>query len=57
MKQLEGKLVVQSRRLQHLSEVARENESNSARLTDQNRVLKDEIRRLERNEVSYFCCC
>jgi len=51
MKQLEGKLVVQSRRLQHLSEVARENESNSARLTDQNRVLKDEIRRLERNEV------
>lgn len=55
LKQLEARYDAQSRQLEHISEVARENEATSARLADQNKVLKDEIRRLEKNQVSLHC--
>uniref|UniRef100_H2ZHP7 GRIP domain-containing protein n=1 Tax=Ciona savignyi TaxID=51511 RepID=H2ZHP7_CIOSA len=50
LKQLESRFEAQSKQLEHLSEVARENEATTARLMDQNRVLKEEIRRLEKNQ-------
>uniref|UniRef100_F6PH58 GRIP domain-containing protein n=1 Tax=Ciona intestinalis TaxID=7719 RepID=F6PH58_CIOIN len=50
LKQLESRFEAQSKQLEHLSEVASENEATTARLIDQNQVLKDEIRRLEKNQ-------
>lgn len=49
-KSLERKVVDQDRKIKHLSIVCRESEQTSARLLDQNKLLKEEIRRLERNE-------
>merc|ERR1719457_223442 len=49
-KSLEKKALDQDRKIKHLSIVCRESEQTSARLMDQNRLLKEEIRRLERNE-------
>jgi len=49
-KSFEKKAMEQERKIKHLSTVCRENEQTSARLQDQNRLLKEEIRRLERNE-------
>jgi len=49
-KSLEKKALDQDRKIKHLSIVCRESEQTSARLQDQNRLLKEEIRRLERNE-------
>ncbi len=51
VKQLETKLDTMRCKLTHLSEVAHDSELAQARLNDQNKVLKDEIRRLERNQV------
>ena len=53
-KSFEKKAMEQERKIKHLSTVCRENEQTSARLQDQNRLLKEEIRRLERNEVCSF---
>ncbi|XP_076807663.1 uncharacterized protein LOC143450828 [Clavelina lepadiformis] len=50
LKQLETKFTAQSKQLEHTTEVARENESTALRLADQNKVLKEEIRRLEKNQ-------
>ena len=54
MKQLEAKLVAQNKQLEHSTEVARESEATALRLADQNKVLKEEIRRLEKNQVTSF---
>lgn len=53
-KDLEKRYEAQFRKLEHLAEVVRENEATVSRLTEQNRVLKEEIRRLEKNQV---CRC
>ena len=51
VKQLEAKMAAQSKQLEHSTEVARESEATALRLADQNKVLKEEIRRLEKNQV------
>ena len=51
VKQLEAKFAAQKKQLEHSTEVARESEATASRLADQNRVLKEEIRRLEKNQV------
>lgn len=45
-----AKLETAMRRLGHLTEVLGESEANNQRLAEQVRVLKEEIRRMERNE-------
>ena len=52
VKQLEMKLLAQTKQLEHSTEVARESEATAVRLADQNKVLKEEIRRLEKNQVT-----
>ena len=51
IKQLEAKILAQKKHLEHSTEVARESEENALRLTEQNKLLKEEIRRLEKNQV------
>lgn len=47
---IEFQLASSAKKLQHLTEVLNESEASNIRLTEQTRVLKDEIRRLERNQ-------
>jgi len=43
-------IATSNKKVEHLTELLRESEANSMRLTEQAKVLKDEIRRLERNQ-------
>lgn len=47
---LETKVEDATKRIRNLVEVLAESESNNTRLNEQVRLLKDEIRRLERNQ-------
>ena len=57
VKQLEAKVLAQTKQIEHSTEIARENEATALRLADQNKVLKDEIRRLEKNQVRIDALC
>lgn len=47
---IENKMEDALKRNRHLAEVLAESEANNTRLNEQIRLLKDEIRRLERNQ-------
>lgn len=47
---LSSNLVAAKKKLEHLTELLNESEANNLRMTEQVRVLKEEIRRLERNK-------
>ncbi|CAD5119400.1 DgyrCDS8016 [Dimorphilus gyrociliatus] len=47
---LKTKLTTSQKKVEHLSELLNESEATSARLSEQTRFLKEEIRRLERNQ-------
>jgi len=48
---LKKSLVTAEKRIEHMTEVLNESEANSMRLAEQAKILKDEIRRLERNQA------
>ncbi|GAB6020179.1 GRIP and coiled-coil domain-containing protein 2 [Chamberlinius hualienensis] len=50
IEKLENQLSVGIKKIDHLTEILNESEAANARLTEQTRVLKEEIRRLERNQ-------
>lgn len=47
---LHDKVKESQKKVDHLAELLNESESSNLRMTEQNRVLKEEIRRLERNQ-------
>jgi uncharacterized protein YdcH (DUF465 family) len=48
-----GELLAAQKQINHLRELVRDNESHVTRLESQVEVLKEEIRRLERNQKRY----
>ncbi|XP_023213622.1 GRIP and coiled-coil domain-containing protein 2-like, partial [Centruroides sculpturatus] len=50
IEKLSSNLVATQKKLEHVTEILNESEANNLRMTEQVRVLKEEIRRLERNK-------